>query len=270
MISYLRCTPVFCLLIVVILVSGCAGNQVVAPPRTTAMPASTVIPVPVADFYTTSVSGFTPLKVSFVDCSMGGPTSWYWDFGDGQSSTLEYPNHTYDRSGNYNVSLTATNAEGSNTRKYTNYITVYATPTPMPTPVSPPRSLDTGTFIVQNLTGGQGQLIIDNGLLNDSVIILTSTSDQKKVLSSVYVKRRCTYTITGIPDGSYTVYELTGMDWDSNAKLFTESDMYVKLDGSMNFVTTSTQYTYYSLTIGHVEYGSGSGMSISPNEIPKF
>lgn len=53
--------------------------------------------------------------VSFVDASLNSPTSWSWDFGDGGSSTLENPTHTYLADGIYDVCLTATNATGSNT-----------------------------------------------------------------------------------------------------------------------------------------------------------
>jgi PKD repeat protein len=41
------------------------------------------------------------------------PFSWVWDFGDGATSTEEDPLHTYDLEGDYNVTLTATDADGS-------------------------------------------------------------------------------------------------------------------------------------------------------------
>lgn len=43
-------------------------------------------------------------------------TTYLWDFGDGTTSTLENPEHTYSTQGNYNVKLT-TNACGNNTTK---------------------------------------------------------------------------------------------------------------------------------------------------------
>ena len=36
----------------------------------------------------------TLLAVNFVDQSNGGPSAWLWDFGDGNTSTLQNPNHT--------------------------------------------------------------------------------------------------------------------------------------------------------------------------------
>jgi gliding motility-associated-like protein len=40
--------------------------------------------------------------------------SWNWNFGDGNSSTLQHPTHNYLQSGNYNVSLTVNSINGCN------------------------------------------------------------------------------------------------------------------------------------------------------------
>ena len=69
----------------------------------------TVSSVPVASFNGTPTSGPIPLTVVFTDASTGGPTSWSWDFGDGGTSTLRNPSHTYTVAGNYTVNLTVTN-----------------------------------------------------------------------------------------------------------------------------------------------------------------
>ena len=60
--------------------------------------------------------------VQFTDTSTGSPTSWAWNFGDPASggsntSAAQNPAHTFAAAGSYNVSLTATNASGSNTRQ---------------------------------------------------------------------------------------------------------------------------------------------------------
>ncbi len=79
---------------------------------------------PVADFVGTPTSGTAPLVVSFVDQSTNNPTSWSWNFGDGNTSSAQNPGHTYTGEGSYTVSLTVTNADGSDTQTLTNYITV--------------------------------------------------------------------------------------------------------------------------------------------------
>lgn len=62
-------------------------------------------PAPIADF-TTQTNSFT---TSFTDNSSNVPIAWFWDFGDGNTSTLQNPTHTYAQTGNYTVCLTVTN-----------------------------------------------------------------------------------------------------------------------------------------------------------------
>ncbi len=83
---------------------------------------------PVANFTGSPLSGCSPLIVNFQDQSTGGPTSWNWSFGNGNTSTLQNPTASYFTTGTYTVVLTATNASGSNTLTRTQYITVYEPP----------------------------------------------------------------------------------------------------------------------------------------------
>ncbi len=55
------------------------------------------------------------LTVDFTDASIGSPTSWIWDFGDGDSAFVQNPQHTYAASGTYSVTLRAINDCGSRT-----------------------------------------------------------------------------------------------------------------------------------------------------------
>jgi PKD repeat protein len=68
---------------------------------------------PVASFTASPSSGPAPLAVTFTDTSTGTPTSWAWNFGDGSTSTAQNPSHTYTSAGTYEVSMTASNAGGS-------------------------------------------------------------------------------------------------------------------------------------------------------------
>jgi uncharacterized protein (TIGR02145 family) len=79
---------------------------------------------PVADFTGNPTSGTVPLTVNFTDQSTNNPTSWHWDFGDGNIDTLQHPEHTYLNAGNYTVQLTVSNAFGSDTVTKSDYIQV--------------------------------------------------------------------------------------------------------------------------------------------------
>ena len=51
--------------------------------------------------------------ITFTDLSTNGPTSWLWDFGDGNISVQQNPTHTYQNSGIYTVKLTTSNNYGN-------------------------------------------------------------------------------------------------------------------------------------------------------------
>ena len=89
--------------------------------------------LPVADFSSNVASGYAPLTVQFTDLSKNA-AEWKWDFGDGASSTEQHPAHIYSTAGTYTVSLTASNADGTNSKQDT--ITVLEQPEVVLPPVA--------------------------------------------------------------------------------------------------------------------------------------
>jgi len=82
---------------------------------------------PVAAFSANITTGFTPLTVDFTDESTNTPTSWSWVFENGTPSTSTAQNPTgiiFSATGAHNVTLTATNAAGSDGEVKTDYIVV--------------------------------------------------------------------------------------------------------------------------------------------------
>ncbi len=79
---------------------------------------------PIANFSASTTSGEAPLEVKFTDQSTNNPTGWYWEFGDGESSNIQNPDHTFTADGFYSVKLIATNEYGSDTLVKGNYINV--------------------------------------------------------------------------------------------------------------------------------------------------
>ncbi len=84
---------------------------------------------PVANFTANTTSGVAPLNVSFTSTSTGSITGYSWTFGDGTSSTVANPSHSYSAAGTYNVALTVTGPGGTSTATKAGYITVTAAPT---------------------------------------------------------------------------------------------------------------------------------------------
>lgn len=106
-------------------------------------------PVPITAFIVSDTIGAIPYFAVFSDMSQRNPNSWYWDFGDGFSSTLQNPIHTFSTAGVYTVSLITGNEYGNDTMVMENYINVKS------------------VHIVCDTTSGLAPLIINfNGICN--------------------------------------------------------------------------------------------------------
>ena len=79
---------------------------------------------PTADFTVNTMHGCNSLSAFFTDISTGSPTSWSWNFGNGQTSVAQNPFIVYSSPGTYTVTLTVTNGLGNNSITKTNYIVV--------------------------------------------------------------------------------------------------------------------------------------------------
>ncbi|MCK9543299.1 MAG: PKD domain-containing protein [Novosphingobium sp.] len=78
-------------------------------------------------FTGTPTSGNTPLTVSFTDLSNFDNetvSSWVWEFGDGYSSYVQNPTHTYTSIGNFDVTLTVYTGSSGYAGTETDFITV--------------------------------------------------------------------------------------------------------------------------------------------------
>lgn len=70
-----------------------------------------VLNAPVPDFIADKNAACQPpFTVNFTDKTTGSPIQWFWDFGDGSSSTLQNPQHVYTATGKFDVKLTVTGA----------------------------------------------------------------------------------------------------------------------------------------------------------------
>jgi len=113
-----------------------------------------------ASFNASTRYGEKPLTVSFSsEESLGTPTSWYWQFGDGMTNTTQNPVHTYDIPGTYTVTLRALNNQTGGYAVWNNYITVTDGPVVEPTPTPIPGKITTQFSAYP--TTGNSPLIVD-------------------------------------------------------------------------------------------------------------
>jgi len=90
---------------------------------------SSASPQVVADFTTLSVNaGCGSLVVEFQDLSTGAPNTWLWDFGNGNSSSLQNPTVIYANSGVFDVTLMTSNSFTNDSKFSNGLIKVYDEP----------------------------------------------------------------------------------------------------------------------------------------------
>ncbi|MEO6233026.1 MAG: PKD domain-containing protein [Ferruginibacter sp.] len=71
-----------------------------------------IISKPVASFKTTDTATCPGKPVNFTNLSTGPGLNYFWNFGDGTTSTLKSPAHTFTIDGNYDVALKITDQYG--------------------------------------------------------------------------------------------------------------------------------------------------------------
>jgi len=103
--------------------SNACGSDTLSVPDLINVTSSPITP-PVANFTANQTAGPAPLTVQFTDLSIGNPTYWLWIFGDGITSTVQHPVHTYSVPGNYSVVFTAINPGGGDQLRISDYISV--------------------------------------------------------------------------------------------------------------------------------------------------
>ena len=179
---------------------------------------------PVANFTADKTSGVAPLSVNFTSTSTGSITSYAWIFGDGTTSGLQNPTHSYAAAGSYNVSLTVSGSAGSNTMTKSGFVTATTSP-----------SLGS-EIIVDNLAAG-----IQDATRTFKGTWCTSSVAGPYGTSSLYAcgGRVSTYRWSfSVPTtGSYDVY----VRWSANANRSTAVPYTVAADTGLKTVNFNQQ-----------------------------
>ena len=84
----------------------------------------------VADFSADTLVEGAPLAVNFTDLSLGDPSGWLWNFGDGNYSVERNPTHIYASQGVYDVSLILHTFTQRSGKRSPGYIFAGSPPTP--------------------------------------------------------------------------------------------------------------------------------------------
>ncbi len=79
--------------------------------------------IPTANFTASVTTTYINESISFSDRSSCAD-SWLWNFGDNQTTTTHNPEHTYNSTGTFTVSLNVSNDYGSDSEVKNNYIKI--------------------------------------------------------------------------------------------------------------------------------------------------
>ena len=105
-------------------------------------------------------------QVAFNDSSAAAPVSWLWYFGDGDSSNVQNPSHTYDSTGVYDVQLITSTVNGCSDTTVVQVDFVG----PNPVSVSTSTAICLGNSTQLNATGGFAYSWAPGTSLNDSTV----------------------------------------------------------------------------------------------------
>jgi gliding motility-associated-like protein len=111
-----------------------------------------------ADFTMNKTGGCSPLSIAFTAIPQGASTNatYYWDLGNGNTSTLKNPSAIYLEEKIYNVALTITDGTQATTK--TKIITVYKKPVVDFSTATPKVCLPQGVQFTSNATAGDGSV----------------------------------------------------------------------------------------------------------------
>lgn len=156
-----------------------------------------VVALPEVAFTTvdTTLGCSAPFLVDFVDQSQGG-VSWYWNFGDGTSSTLQHPSHTYQTVDSFTVSLSVTGQGGCVKRmRKVNYVKI----------------IEMVPSFTADVRGGCAPLDVSFTDTSASVFPITNwTWDFGNGATSTLAQPSITYTDTGYFDVSLIIQNSAG------------------------------------------------------------
>jgi hypothetical protein len=121
-------------------------------------------------------------------------------------------------------------------------------------------------MLVDKAPGGAGELLIQNGTDADALVILTGMDEV--AIKTGYIRTAESFRMTGIRDGEYLLFYSKGEAFSEATYRFAEGATYQKMDTTIPFETTTTQYTVWELTLYGVEGGTTGTERVDPEDFP--
>jgi PKD repeat protein len=167
-----------------------------------------ILAAPDAAFSADITNATVNQPIQFTDLSTGS-ASWFWDFGDGTTSTEQNPIHTYAVPGTYTVTLTVENGFGFDYETKISYITVttYA--------IGLNNATQVAFQVMPNPTKGLINVVVGD-VKNATIEVLNMVGQQVAIANNVH--NQTTFDLSNQAAGVYMV-RVTVNGVTSTAKL---------------------------------------------------
>lgn len=238
---------------------------------------------PAADFTVTNTSPCVNETVTFTDNSTNSPTSWTWSFSpatvtyqNGTTAASQNPEVSFNSAGTYSVTLTSTNAQGTDTEVKTGYVTAVSGLTPSVSVSASATTFCQGTSVTFTATptnggtpsyqwkvnggnvGANSSTYTTSSLNNNDQVTVVMTSSLSCVTAPTATSSAVNVSVTApvTPSVSASASATTICDGDGVTFTATPTNggtpAYQWRVNSINVGTNSSTYTTTNLTQGDV------------------
>ena len=129
----------------------------------------------------------------------------------------------------------------------------------------PALRLKSGSVLSRKGGTGPGVLVIKNGNPREGVVKLIAGGKRM----SIYIGRKATAKVQGIPDGNYEVYFASGVSWDGKRNTFSRNCSFTRFEDKMKFTSGGGQYTQFTITLNAVKGGNAPSQDVDPDDFPR-
>lgn len=175
-----------------------------------------------------------------------GAYTYAWDFGDGATSVVTNPSHSYSTAGTYTVTLIATNTNGGAKDTVSHNVNVIIKPKAIISVHSDTVSVAV-PMPIGNADYKRYTVTALSNAANPSTIVLGSIAHTEITIDTVYIPRNDSsqYAVVNDADAVFGIQLDTLANYRFNVRLIVTSDLGIKDTAYATLGTTETGVSYY-------------------------